>query len=135
MRNFFARLFQCRYGSYGMDKFTRFLLTLAVILLIISVIFTPLSFMYYIAFALIFYGYFRLFSKNVTKRYQENAIYTKIQQKLFGFFEDLRDNIIGKNNYHIYRCPSCKQKIKIPKGKGHIIVTCPKCKCEFKRHA
>ena len=135
MRNLFSRLFQGRYGSYGMDKFTRFLLTFAVILLIVSLLFTPLSFLYYIAFAIIFYGYFRLFSKNIANRYQENSSYVKMEQRFLGFFKDLKSSALQSKDYHIYKCPSCKQKIRIPRGKGQIIVTCPKCKYEFRKNA
>ncbi len=135
MRNFFSRFFQGRYGSYGMDKLTRFLLTVAVISLVLSLLFTPLSFLYYVAFAILFYGYFRLFSRNITKRYSENSSFVKIEQKILGFLTSLCSSIVPNKNYHIYKCPDCKQKIRIPRGKGQIIVTCPKCRREFKKHS
>ena len=55
MRNFFSRFFQGRYGSYGTDKLTRFLLILAVINLLVSIC-TPFGFLYYIAVALMVYN-------------------------------------------------------------------------------
>ena len=72
MRNFFSQFFQGRYGSYGMDKLTRFLLILSVIALIVSLC-SPFGILYYVAFALLIYSYFRLLSKNITKRYKEKS--------------------------------------------------------------
>ena len=132
MRNFFSQFFQGRYGSYGMDKLTRFLLVLSVIALIVS-LFTPLGLLYYVAFALLIYSYFRLLSKNITKRYKENESFLKIVQKFRSTFGKTKSRVIQFRNYHIYVCPSCKQKIRIPRGKGTIMVRCPKCRTEFKK--
>ena len=134
MRNFFSQFFQGRYGSYGMDKLTRFLLILSVIALIVSLC-SPFGILYYVAFALLIYSYFRLLSKNITKRYKENESFIKIEQKIRLFFRKTQSNFVQRKHYHIYTCPQCKQKIRIPKGAGTIMVRCPKCMTEFKKKA
>ena len=115
MRNFFSQFFQGRYGSYGMDKLTRFLLILSVIALIVSLC-SPFGILYYVAFALLIYSYFRLLSKNITKRYKENESFIRIEQKIRLFFRKTQSNFVQRKHYHIYTCPQCKQKIRIPKG-------------------
>ena len=87
MRNLFRRLFHGRYGSYGSDSLTRFLLIFAIVLLLISIVLEPLSFLYYVAFAALVYCYFRLFSKNITKRYKENELFTDFIFKLKNIFK------------------------------------------------
>ncbi len=87
MRSFFRRLFRGRYGSYGTDKLTRFLLVLAVICLLTSILIISLDFMYYVAFILLIYCYYRLLSKNITKRYKENEVYTKVEHKIRSLFK------------------------------------------------
>ena len=86
MKKLFTRIFQGRYGYYGTDMLTRFLLVLVLICFILSVIATPLSFLYYVAIALLIYCYFRLFSRNITKRYHENEQYLRLRKKVTGFF-------------------------------------------------
>jgi DNA-directed RNA polymerase subunit RPC12/RpoP len=134
MRNFFSQFFQGRYGSYGMDKLTKFLLILSVIALIVSLC-SPLGFLYYVAFALLIYSYYRLLSKNITKRYKENESFIRINQKIRLFFGRTKHKINQSKNYHIYVCPKCKQKIRIPRGAGKIMVRCPRCMTEFKKKA
>ncbi|SFB76450.1 hypothetical protein SAMN02910398_00685 [Butyrivibrio sp. YAB3001] len=87
MRNLLRRLFHGRYGSYGSDSLTRFLLIFAIVLLLISIVLEPLSFLYYVAFAALVYCYFRLFSKNITKRYKENELFTGFIFKLKNIFK------------------------------------------------
>ena len=86
MRELLRRLFEGRYGSQGTDELTRFLLRLAIILLIVSLIIDPLSFLYYVAFIILICCYLRLFSKNTSKRYHENEIFKSYLRKLKGIF-------------------------------------------------
>ena len=134
MKDFLYRFFQGRYGAYGTDKLTRFLLVLAGVLLILSFL-TPLGILYYFALALLFYCYFRMFSKNIPARYKENEAFVKILDRIVNFFRGIGCNFSQRKAYHIYKCPNCKQKIRIPKGKGKIAVKCPKCGEEFIRHS
>ena len=75
MRNFLSRIFEGRYGSYGSDKLTRFLIILAIILLMVSIAIEPLSFLYYLAFVDLAYCYFRLLSRNIDLRNKENRAF------------------------------------------------------------
>ena len=36
-----------------------------------------------------------------------------------------------KKIYRFYKCPQCRQRVRVPKGKGRICITCPKCRAEF----
>ena len=36
-----------------------------------------------------------------------------------------------RSTYRFYKCPQCKQTVRVPKGRGKICITCPKCKTEF----
>ena len=64
-------------------------------------------------------------------RYAENQKYLALKNKWMYKWENHKRMREQKKIYHIYHCPYCKQKIRIPKGKGSIIITCPKCKQEF----
>ena len=118
------------YGRYGMDAFSRFLLVIVLISwlgasLLGSRILNSWSWL------LIFYVYYRMFSRNITKRYQENAKYLQIKNKVLSKFKTNSTQSQQRKTHHIYKCPVCKQKIRIPRGKGRICITCPKCKNEF----
>ncbi len=134
MRNFLNRFFQGRYGAYGIDRLTKCLTAVALVLLILS-FFTPLEFFYYIAFIIVFYGYFRLVSKNVPVRYKENEVFVRYTDKIVGIFRKPKSNILNYRTFHIYKCPGCGQKIRIPRGKGKIAIRCPKCGIEFIKRA
>ncbi len=134
MKNIFYKFFQGRYGAYGADKLTKFILFIAAILLLLSYI-TPVGILYYVSFILLIYCYFRLFSKNIPMRYKENETFVKHADKFLNLFGDLKYNISQRKIYHIYKCPECKQKIRIPRGKGKIEVRCPKCGKTFIKHS
>lgn len=80
---------------------------------------------------LILLVYIRMFSRNISKRYAENQKYLALGNRLRRFFGQKRYLMQQRKEYHIYKCPGCKQKIRIPRGKGKISIRCPKCGEEF----
>lgn len=117
-------------GRYGVDQFARFLNLFVIILLVVSML-TRQWVLYLFALALMTYSYFRIFSRNRSKRYAENTKYLQKTVKIRGYFATLSRDMRTRRTHHIYRCPSCRQKIRIPRGKGKIAVRCPKCSTEF----
>ncbi len=117
-------------GRYGVDAFGKFLLGTVVVLWVIN-LFGNSRFLYSWALLLMVYAYFRMFSKNTTKRYQENVKYLQLKNKLVSRVKSEKSQLKERKTHHIYRCPTCRQKIRIPRGKGRICITCPKCKTEF----
>ncbi|WP_022761599.1 hypothetical protein [Butyrivibrio sp. AD3002] len=85
MKDFLYRFFQGRYGAYGTDRLTKTCLAASVVILVLSYL-TPFEFIYYIAIALLIYSYFRLFSKNIPRRYRENEAFVKFTDRIIKFF-------------------------------------------------
>lgn len=121
-------------GRYGVDSFSKFLLVVGLVVMLASSFFKGAAvrnILYILGIALIIYCYYRTLSRNVTKRYAENQAFAAKTSKIRGLFKKQVGEAKQKQNYHIYKCPSCKQKIRIPKGKGKIEVRCPKCGTTF----
>ncbi len=118
-------------GRYGVDALNKFLLGASVVLLVCSMFVRRGTMLYSFALLLLLICYVRMFSRNIQARYQENIKFYNMKNKFFGFFKKQKSYMEQRKTYHIYKCPTCKQKIRIPKGKGKIAITCPKCKTEF----
>lgn len=118
-------------GRYGVDALNKFLLGASVVLLLISMFTKRGNMLYSFALLLLLICYVRMFSRNIQARYNENIKFYNMKNKFFGFFKKQKSYMEQRKIYHIYKCPTCKQKIRIPKGKGKISITCPKCKTEF----
>ena len=73
----------------------------------------------------------RMFSRNISRRSAENQKYMKIHYKFMSRFNKVRARIKDSKTHRIFKCPSCGQKIRVPKGKGRISIKCPKCRIEF----
>ncbi len=127
-RNKMARFMYGRYG--GRDQLNRFLWILIVILIFVTA-FTRIPYFNYLALLLLVFSYYRMMSRNIAKRYAENQKYLKFTSKIRGKFFFSKQHFAQRKYYAFYRCKNCKQKVRVPKGKGRIQITCPKCKSQF----
>lgn len=126
------KLIRFMQGRYGADKLGQFLSGVSVALLVISV-FDRTRVSFWLALILLVYSYFRIFSKNIPKRYAENQKYLAMTMKFRQNFAKKKSEMQQRKIYHIYKCPGCGQKMRIPKGKGRIEVRCPKCGTIFEK--
>ena len=62
---------------------------------------------------------FRCFSRNTYQRYRENRKYLMLLDR------------IKDREHRYFECPKCRQPVRVPRGKGKISITCPKCKEKF----
>lgn len=127
MKEKFIQFMQGRYG--GADKLNSHLMYLLFILAII-VLFTNSRVCMILSLLLMFYIYFRMFSKNIYKRYAENQKYVQFIApitKKVNFFKKKRQD----KTHKYYKCPTCKQVVRVPKGRGKIEINCPKCHTKF----
>ena len=126
-------------GRCGADQRSRFLNFAALALIVISTIlgFCRLTAAYYITWvaALVLMGIvlWRMFSKNTSKRYQENVKYLNLKNRVTGFFRRKISRIKQCKTHRFFKCPKCGQVVRTPKGKGTIRITCPKCRETFVR--
>ena len=109
-------------GRYGTDKLNTTILGVGVVICLIT-IFIPWQqvdlALTTIAYGLMFWAIFRSLSRNTYKRYQEN-------RKYLTFMERLKDR-----EHRYFDCPKCRQPVRVPRGKGKIAITCPKCREKF----
>lgn len=128
--NWRDKLARFMMGRYGIDSFSKTLIYGSLIIYILN-IFIQNDIISMIAMAALIYSYFRMFSRNVYKRANENQMYLMKTQKLRMSLDKYKRQFQSRKTHHIYKCPNCKQKIRVPKGKGRISIHCPKCNNDF----
>lgn len=126
-------------GRYGVDELGKFTMILALILVILT-FFINSRILSTIAFILLLITIFREFSKNYQARSAENQKYLSIKNKIFrgkggtasrNQYSQSGNTQSQTADYKIFKCPNCKQKIRVPRGKGKIEISCPKCQTKF----
>ena len=117
-----ARVQRFMVGRYGTDRLNMTILCAGLVACLVSpffrsaginLLFTAIS------YGLMIWAIFRSLSRNTYARYQEN-------RKFLQFFDRLKDR-----QHRYYDCPKCRQVVRVPRGKGKIAITCPKCKEKF----
>ncbi len=128
------KLIRFMQGRYGVDSFSKFMLISGLVVVMLSSFLSGniLGVICYVAgWFLVIFCYFRMFSRNITKRYAENQTFLAKTYKIRSFFQGQKNVWKLRKTHHIYKCPNCKQKIRIPRGKGKIEIRCPKCSTTF----
>ena len=89
------------------------------------------SIMYYLSLATLVYTYYRMFSRNIYKRASENQNFLNKTANIRRKINNQKSIFKQRKVYRRYKCPTCKQKVRVPKGKGKISIHCPKCDTYF----
>ncbi len=130
MYSFREKVEQFMVGRNGTDSLSRASIVLTLIMILLSM-FTRRNLFDWLALVLLVWTYYRIFSRNTYARSQENAKYLELTNKLRILPAKLKKRQEESKYYRFYTCPTCHQKVRVPKGKGKIQITCPKCKGTF----
>ena len=115
LRNFMA-------GRYGTDRLNMAILGAGLVASLLSMFVrvAPLNLILWAAsYGLMILAIFRSLSRNTYKRYQEN-------RKFLQIFDRMKDR-----DHRYFDCPKCRQMVRVPRGKGKIAITCPRCREKF----
>lgn len=122
-------------GRYGADELSKAMTIVALVCMILSSLFVKVPLVYSLFYwggaAILVYNLFRMFSKNVAKRYEENQKYRTFRYKIVTKLDAKKKQFEQRKTHRFFKCPSCKQHVRVPKGRGKICITCPRCKHEF----
>lgn len=121
------------YGRYGSDQLNMAILIAAVLLSLLNSILTMFlrdsqvygsivaPILSLVVYGLLIYSFFRMLSRNIYKRQRENRRFTQLWSRM------------KDRNNRYFRCPNCKQTVRVPRGRGKICIRCPKCGEKFTR--
>lgn len=132
IRNFFSRLM---YGRYGSDMLSLVLVTGSLILWVLSGL-IPVDvisvILWVLSYAGLIFAIFRMFSRNYAKRRSENDRFMELITPIVQNFQRKRAQMRDKDHAY-FRCPSCGQVLRVPKGKNRISITCRNCGNVFQK--
>ena len=109
-------------GRYGTDRLNMVILSVGLVASLLSVILrAPVMdlVLFVLSYGMMFWAIFRTLSRNTYKRYQENRKFLQ----LVGRMKD--------REHRYFDCPKCRQMVRVPRGKGKISITCPRCREKF----
>jgi len=118
-------------GRNGMDNLAYHAMWGAVIVSILS-IFLPVGLL---STALMIYAVWRMLSRNVSKRRAENERYVQFSEKVSREVKQFFLRLKGMKTHKYFRCPSCRNRLRMKRGSGEKLITCPVCRNQFTQKA
>lgn len=128
MREKIMRFMQGRYGN---DRLGQAMLMVALACVVLSLFRIP--FISTIGLAILVLTYYRMFSRQIAKRAAENQKYMQLEWKVRAKLQKKKQSLAQRRTHRIYKCPNCRQKIRVPRNRGRIAIRCRKCNTEFIR--
>ena len=127
IRNAIQRLM---YGRYGGDQLNMSMMVLYLVCYLLFML-TRWKLFYWLSLILLGYSLFRMFSRNIIKRREENYKFMHLAEPVFKWFR-LQRTMRRDKEHRYFKCPNCGQYLRVPRGKGTITVTCRGCGASFK---
>lgn len=127
------RLARFMAGRNGNDQLNMFLLVVELVLILISGIFSKTigRFLFPVIAILIGLTYFRMLSRNVYKRRDENTRYMRLRYSVEAALRVRKERWVQRKDYKFFTCPACKTTLRVPRGHGRIKIVCRKCGTSF----
>jgi len=127
------RLIRFMAGRNGNDQLNNFLLIITLVLMLIGVVINGAVGRYITIFSMLLLAlcYFRMFSRNVHKRREENGRYMRIKYKISAALRLRKERWVQRRDYKFFTCPSCRTTLRVPRGHGKIKIVCRKCGVSF----
>ncbi|MEG1686327.1 MAG: hypothetical protein RR022_04240 [Angelakisella sp.] len=130
------RLRRFMQGRHGIDQLT-------IALLLCCMVFSLLlSFLHWWIFSLLYwvlllFAFYRVLSRKHDRRNAENQAFMRFWGPVWQLLRGSKDSMVHYNEqrrqYCMFKCPHCGQKLRLPKGRGKVIVTCHNCHTEFEK--
>ncbi|MCR5089842.1 MAG: hypothetical protein K6C08_10055 [Oscillospiraceae bacterium] len=127
------KLLQFMAGRNGNDEFNRFILVVDLLLILLSTFLRNAfgSILMTFALLLIAFTYYRMLSRNLMRRSDENARYLREKEKVQAALRLLKERWTQRKEYKFFVCPSCRTTLRVPRGRGKIKIVCRKCGHSF----
>lgn len=126
------RLARFMVGRNGNDQLNMFLMVVGLLLLLLSSFIKSVSgLLLSLALAVICWMYYRMFSRNLYKRREENGKYIRMKYKLDASLRLRRERWIQRKEYKFFTCPSCRTSLRVPRRRGKVKIVCRKCGTSF----
>ena len=126
MRNALQRFM---YGRYGNDQFNLFLMVSYLVLYVLFLLIKA-EILYYLSLALMIYTVYRMLSRDLVRRREENRRFLRRADPVIRWFR-LRRTIRRDKEHCYFKCPNCSQYLRVPRGKGKVTVSCRSCHATF----
>ena len=120
-------------GRNGNDELNRFLLFGDAFVLLLAMVFSKTLGRFLMPLALIVLGvtYFRMFSRNLLRRSEENGKYMILRSRVQGTLRLWKEQWVQRKDYKFFVCPACRTTLRVPRGRGKIKIVCRKCGNSF----